>query len=197
MDVTDCKQNINKHLTSAQQWLSEAEEAFEKDSDIRGELNLFLAQAELTRAKETNRSQHWRHRYSVFRHSMAIGLAFVIAAGGMTASYLWATGHHGARQLISTDAPAPVSQTRASQVDERSGVMTTTSSPLTAVPESNAYKAVAEKDRTTASPQLSAPPAADKQSHPSTKPQQEQALPLTPDEVNNLIRLAGKSLRGQ
>lgn len=197
VDVTDCKQNINKHLTSAQQWLSEAEEAFEKDSDIRGELNLFLAQAELTRAKETNRSQHWRHRYSVFRHSIAIGLAFVIAAGGMTASYLWATGPHGAKQPLPTSAPAPVYQTRASQVDEFSGVMTTTSSPQTVVPESNAYKAVAEKDRTTASPQLSAPPAADKQSHPSTNLKQEQALPLTPDEVDNLIRLAGKSLRGQ
>lgn len=197
MDVTDCKQNINKHLTSAQQWLSKAEEAFEQDSDIRGELNLFLAQAELTRAKEKKRSQHWRHRYPIFRHSMAIGLAFVIATGGMTASYLWGMDHHGVKQPLPTDAPAPVFQTGSSQVDELSGVMTPTSSPLTTTPESNAYKAVADKDRTTASQQLSAPPAADKQSHPSTKPQQEPELPLTPDEVNNLIRLAGKSLRGQ
>ena len=196
MDVADCKQNINKHLASAQQWLSEAEEAFEKDSDIRGELNLFLAQAELTRAKETTRSQHWRYRYPVFRHGMAIGFALVIAAGGITASYLWGLSHQGTTQPLTTDLSAPVSQTRYSQDTDTSGVMTTTS-PLLSAPESIAHKAVADKDRTTASPQLSAPPAADKQPDLSTKPRQEQEVPLTPDEVNHLMRLAGKSLRGQ
>lgn len=195
MDVADCKQNITKHLTSAQQWLSEAEKAFEKDRDIRGELSLFLAQAELTRAKETNRSQHWRHRYPIIRHSMAIGFALVIAAGGMIASYLWGISHQGDTPTLRTDSPAPVSQTRSSQVNEPAGVMTTV--PLISPPESSAPKAVADKNRTTASPQLSAPPAVDKQPNVSTKPQQEQAVPLTPDEVNNLIRLAGKSLRGQ
>ncbi len=195
--MADFKQNINRHLNSAQQWLSEAEEAFDKDSDIRGELNLFLAQAELTRAKEANRSLRWRHRYPVLRHSLAIGLAITIAAGGMTASYLWGMSRHSAQQPLRVEESNPVLQARPSQTNSMHDETSTTVAPLTSPPESKATKAVASNDRATASQQLSTPPVTGEPTNVSSETHQAKETPLTANEVNQLIRLAGKSLRGQ
>lgn len=195
--MADYKQNINRHLNSAQQWLSEAEEAFDKDSDIRGELNLFLAQAELTCAKEANRTPRWRHRYSAFQHSLAVGLAIIIAAGGITASYLWGTSRHSAPPPLRAEEPSPALQARPSQTDSTHDATTGKVSPLTSAPDSNANKAITSNDRAAVSQQLSTPPAADKSTNSSSEAHEAQEMPLTPDEVNQLIRLAGKSLRGQ
>ena len=50
--MTDLKKKLKGHLCSARHWLGKAEESLEKDRDIRAELNLMLAQAEITHAKE-------------------------------------------------------------------------------------------------------------------------------------------------
>ncbi|HWR44343.1 hypothetical protein [Sporomusa sp.] len=195
--MADCKQNINRHLNSAQQWLSEAEEAFDKDSDIRGELNLFLAQAELTHAKEVNRSRYWRHRYPVLRHSLAIGLAIAIAAGGMTASYMWGISRHNTQRPLQVEQSVPGVENGPTQLNAISGTITSAALPLTLASESNVNKAAVDKGHTAASQQQPALPAADEQSRSSSAADQTKEVPLTPDEINKLIRLAGKSLRGQ
>jgi hypothetical protein len=188
VNVADCKQNINRHLNSAQQWLSEAEEAFDKDSDIRGELNLFLAQAELTHAKEVNRSRHWRHRYPVLRHSLAIGLAITIAVGGMTASYLWGISRHNTQRPLQVTQPVTVVENGPVQINAVSGAVTSPAVPQAPSIEANTSTTEIDKghsDTTQKQPALLAPA------------EQSKDVPLTPEEINKLIRLAGKSLRGQ
>lgn len=50
--MTDKKKLYSEHITAAKDWLGKAEESIANDNDIRGDLNLMLAQAELQRAKE-------------------------------------------------------------------------------------------------------------------------------------------------
>ncbi|MDF2572116.1 MAG: hypothetical protein K0R55_3720 [Sporomusa sp.] len=196
--MAEGKQNINKHLNSAQQWLSEAEQAFDKDSDIRGELNLFLAQAELTHAKEVNHSRYWRHKYPVLRHSLAIGLAIMIAAGGMTASYLWGISRHNTQRPLQVEQSAPAAETNSGKVSADSGgAITPAVVPITPASEPNASKVAADMSHTAVSQQYTTPPAREDSSRTVSQADQTKDLPLTPDEINKLIRLAGKSLRGQ
>ncbi|WP_144351503.1 hypothetical protein [Sporomusa termitida] len=186
--MADCKQNINRHLNSAQQWLSEAEEAFDKDSDIRGELNLFLAQAELTHAKEVNRSRYWRYRYPVLRHSLAVGLAIVVAAGGMTASYMWGISRHNTPDRLPVAQPAVIVENGPAQLNAISGTATTPAVPPAPAAAVKTSTAAVEQGHTDTSPQPPAVPASTDQT---------KDVPLTPEEIHKLIRLAGKSLRGQ
>ncbi|SMC38560.1 hypothetical protein [Sporomusa malonica] len=195
--MAEGKQNINRHLNSAQQWLSEAEQAFEKDSDIRGELNLFLAQAELTHAKEANHSRYWRHKYPALRHSLAIGLAIVIAAGGMTASYLWGISRHSTLRPLQVEQSAPAAENNLGKANAASGAITPTMVQMTPASEPNASKAATDTHYTAASQQPSAPPAREESSRSVSEADRPKDVPLTPDEINKLIRLAGKSLRGQ
>ena len=44
--MSKVKKKINTHLKAAQRWLGQAEKSFEDDCDLRGELDLMLAQAE-------------------------------------------------------------------------------------------------------------------------------------------------------
>ena len=68
-----------KHLRSARQWLTRAEESFDKDRDVRGELNLFLAQAELQHAQETSQTRGWLRKYPALRHGLAAIVAVTLA----------------------------------------------------------------------------------------------------------------------
>ena len=188
VNVADCKQNINRHLNSAQQWLSEAEEAFDKDSDIRGELNLFLAQAELTHAKEVNRSRYWRYRYPVLRHSLAIGLAVVVAVSGMTASYMWGISRHNTPDRLPVAQPAAIVENGPAQLNAISGTVTTPAVPPAPATSARENAPAVDQGHTDTSQKQPVIPAASEQT---------KDVPLTPEEINKLIRLAGKSLRGQ
>ena len=53
--MSEWKSRVTTHLRSAQGWLSKAEQSFDEQKDIRGELNLMLAQAELKRALQEYR----------------------------------------------------------------------------------------------------------------------------------------------
>lgn len=48
------RNTFRQHIRAAREWLGRAENSLDKENDIRGDLNLMLAQAELQRAKESN-----------------------------------------------------------------------------------------------------------------------------------------------
>lgn len=54
------KGDFRKHITAAKDWLGQAEESIDKENDIRSDLNLMLAQAELQRAKEKDDIKLWK-----------------------------------------------------------------------------------------------------------------------------------------
>ena len=65
-------------MRAAREWLGQAETSLDKKEDIRGDLNVMLAQAELQRAKETKeltRAQRWLHRL------VPAAAAFLLVAG--------------------------------------------------------------------------------------------------------------------
>lgn len=52
--------DYRKHITAAKAWIGQAEESIDKDNEIRSDLNLMLAQAELQRAKERDDVRLWK-----------------------------------------------------------------------------------------------------------------------------------------
>jgi len=70
------RERICAHVKAAKDWLGRAESSLEKEEDIRGGLNLMLAEAELQRARETRK----RKRFARF---LAPALAMLLALGGV------------------------------------------------------------------------------------------------------------------
>lgn len=198
--MADCKQDINRHLNSAQQWLSEAGEAFDKDKDIRGELNLFLAQAELAHVREANRSQQWRYRYPVVRHGLALGLALVVAVGGVGASYWWGVSRHTVQSATGTNQAVSIAENSSRQITLEPKAASQAVAPVAAPPLPAASQPVTNREEPDSYQQ---PAKAVKGSRPLEQTKSVSAedpskeVPLTTDEINRLIRSAGKSLRGQ
>lgn len=53
MNVADSRNRFRQHVRAAREWLGRAESSLDKENDIRGDLNVMLAQAELQHAKES------------------------------------------------------------------------------------------------------------------------------------------------
>ena len=63
--MSDRRKSFKQHVKAAKDWLGEAETSLDKENDLRGDLHLMLAQAELQRAQETKRltaRQRWIRR---------------------------------------------------------------------------------------------------------------------------------------
>ena len=188
LHVAHFKKNIVQHLSSAKGWLTKAEEAFDKERDIRGELDLMLAQAELQHVKEVSRSKHWRHKYTAVRHGLALVCAVVMAVG-LGGVYWWTSKPQivvpvplaekvslpveSKIQSNSNDRQAPPVQI----VQEKSSVVRKeVAPPVQAVTDSNV---ISQKKQA------------------ESFQQAETAVAISPDEMQKLVRAAGKSLRGQ
>lgn len=52
---TDDRGRLRRHVRAAREWLGRAEASLERAEDVRGDLSLMLARAELARARETAR----------------------------------------------------------------------------------------------------------------------------------------------
>ena len=176
--MTEIKRHTSRHLKAARQWLSRAEDSFGQDQDVRGELDLLLAQAELRHAQETNRSRQWRYRYPLLKQGLAFCLAFFVVSAGIGGAY-WSLQRQpqnlGPVQSISQDiktAP-PLQRVEATASVQIQGSSLLTGQPIvkTAVKE-EPLVSVAERK-------------ADKE------------FVVTPDQMQDLVRTAGKSLRGQ
>lgn len=198
--MADLKKNMLRRLRSARQWLTRAEEAFDKDRDIRAELDLMLAEAELQHAKEAHQSRHWKYKYSLVSHSVALTLAMVIAVAGLGGTYWWLNE----RQPI-ISAPMVVQEgARGSSVQQaipHSELAGKTDAPAAPAAQSAAHvvpqtepkapEAVAPAKDQTGSQTI----ASRTRDHDDPRPA-EKEVTLTPDEMQQLVRAAGKSLRG-
>ena len=88
------RKQLRQHIRAARDWLGEADSSLEHENDVRSNLKLMLAQAELQRAKESlfgTPLKRWGMRL------LPLLTAMVLLAGG-----LWL---HSV--LIVTEAPAP------------------------------------------------------------------------------------------
>lgn len=74
----DKHKTVRNHIAAAKGWLSQAEESLEQENDIRGDLNLMLAQAELRSAQEKQPQKAW---LLWGRRLLPLAAALCIAAG--------------------------------------------------------------------------------------------------------------------
>ncbi|MEG6585089.1 hypothetical protein [Dendrosporobacter sp. 1207_IL3150] len=195
--MADFKQHMSRHLQSAKQWLTRAEESFDKQSDIRGELDLMLAQAELQHAKEAKRAGEWRYKYFVMRHGFAFGLAMLVAVGGLGGAFFLLNGQalvppsEGQRPANSVKLNEPKVELVSSEKTlpqepfkelSNSALIAEKPAPIQAQPTS--FKTT-DRQEVKREPRRSVADEADS------------AVELPPDQMQKLMRAAGKSLRGQ
>lgn len=193
--MADLKQRMSRHLRSARKWLTRAEESFDKESDIRAELDLMLAQAELQHAKETKRAGEWRYKYLVMRHGVAFGLAMLITVGGLGGTFYMLQGRQAVIPPSIVEQPTQVVHRTDFQVEPNTATLLKTSS----VEGMNSVAARVTEVPAIVQAQPVSVKANDRQ---EVKVQQhkevaDRILDLSPDEMQKLMRAAGKSLRGQ
>jgi hypothetical protein len=182
-----------QHLRSAKDWLTKAEEAFDKEHDVRAELDLMLAQAELQHVKEVSRSRQWRYKYVLFRHSMACTLAMLmtVAIGGV---YWWTNKPPvvmpPAVAIEQVTVPTPtVAKVEASALPIM--VPKEESMPIEQVTSSSSSTPVVQNKN------MELPKAEAPRQLARTRQPVEQPVIVSTDEMQKLVRAAGKSLRGQ
>lgn len=178
------KQHMYQHLRSAKQFLIKAEEAFGKEHDIRGELDLMLAQAELQRVAEVNRSRHWRYRYVIFRHGLALTLAIVMAVGA--GGIYWWTNRPSIDKPVPLTGTISVSADRGTKMEGNFPPILTPNENVQTVKPVSSQIIILPTSRGEQLPEVEQP-----------RNQSEQPAPLSADEKQKLMRAAGKTLRGQ
>ncbi|MBP2655569.1 MAG: hypothetical protein H6Q73_3138 [Firmicutes bacterium] len=183
--MADFKRHMIKHLHSAKIWLARAEESFDKDSDVRGELDLFLAQAELQHAREKNLSRHWRYKYPFIRHALSLGLALIIVGGGYGAYWFYSD-----RYVI---VPAPPLAVNEPVLVQESKVIQAVVIDQIRMPDPPPVEPVVTSRAVVPPPVVK--PAEIKQQTVTAPVVKEKLLP--PEEMEKVIRVAEKSLRGQ
>lgn len=193
--MADFKQRAVQHLAYARRWLEQAEHAFGQKRDVRGELDLLLAQAEIEHAKEMSQRRRPRFWLVALRHAVALLLAVTMVGAGTWGALLWLhqpvpaapapTDAANSHAVLPAPAPAP---------DHVTG-MAAGSPPTVAAPVPAAVSAAISSP---------AAPVPAKTSEPAYQPataahhdSAASAAAVSPQEMRQLLRTADKALRGQ
>ncbi|MCR5176198.1 MAG: hypothetical protein K6C05_05050 [Anaerovibrio sp.] len=72
------RQKVRKHISAAKDWLGRAENSIDKENDVRSDLDMMLAQAELQHAQETKMRCAWK---KWLLRTAPLLLAILIGAG--------------------------------------------------------------------------------------------------------------------
>lgn len=193
--MADFKQRAVQHLAYARRWLERAEHAFGQKRDVRGELDLILAQAEIEHAKEMGQMDRPRFLLTALRHTAALFLAVALVGAGTWGALLWL--HQPA-----PSSPAPVDAANSSvvvaQPVNEPGRTTAASTP-TAAPAAASVQAAAPA--AIPSPAAPVPARTSEPAYQPTAAHHDNAASATaavsPQEMRQLLRTADKALRGQ
>jgi hypothetical protein len=189
--MVELKDRMSKHVKAAKAWLGKAEQSFDREQNIRGELNLMLAQAELKRAQESKlENQKKCDKYRLIRSILAAGIAGLVVVVGFSG---WGflnkkpvinTIRH-VNQLeqvnnVSLDKNQNASLTDVKkEIVEKKVEVPSYDRQVTTVNQKSETKSKVEEKISTASTA------------------KEDVVNLPPEQMQNLMRAAGKSLRGQ
>lgn len=190
--MVELKNRMSKHVKAAKTWLGRAEQSFDKDQNIRGELNLMLAQAELQRAQEAKTENQTKfNKYRLIHSILAAGIAGLVAVVGFsgwgfynqkTAANNTPSHVNQLEQInnVSSDKNqnAPLTDMKKLIVEKKVDVPSVASEVNTVNQKSEIKPKVEEKITTNSSAK-------------------EEVVNLPPAQMQNLMRAAGKSLRGQ
>ena len=184
--MAEQKDKKTKHLRSARQWLARAEESFDKDCEVRGELNLFLAQAELQHVKESNQGRGLLQKHPAIRHCLAVVVAVTLASAAYSV-YNQSGENVVTRPESGTNYSQPLIP--AAKVKNIYTLQPPVVAPMPAPAVTRQAEAPAVKQADTQ--------AEPKPVEPSAAQLRDQSVPVSAEEMKVLIRAAGKSLRGE
>ena len=191
--MSDGKNRFRAHVRAAREWLGRAESSLDRQEDIRSDLNLMLAQAELQRAKETKRltkKERLLHRLAPFMAAgaMAAGCFFFLQYERPAAVPAAAPAVTAAAQTVEQPAAgmpaAPSGQPKVDTVQAAASVVPAADAApetMPAVPTSPVEHVAA-----------SAAPASGAESAPAG---QQVASGAPSESMQKLMRTAGQSLR--
>ena len=164
-----------QRVSAAKRWLTKAEEAFSQESPVRGELNLLLAEAELKRLKESEPSAQRRW----MRHGAALAFALVLGSAAIGA---WWSLRTPVESVTAT--PGRVALKAEPPVWRQPVAAAVSSLQHEPIAEARMPAARLEKNETVDVKQ------------PEKAPTKE-PIGVTGDELRQLVRKAGQTLRGQ
>ena len=177
------RSRLRHHVRAAREWLGRAEDSLDRADDVRGDLNLMLARAELARAQETERprpSVIWARR-------LAPLCAAVLLAGGA----VW-----GWKSAI---PPAPASiERRTEEAAADAARRLGESPPLPAIPQADAVPAQEEhvSEPLPAAAEFKEESEEAVASTPETSiPPEPQGARIPAEDMQRLMSSAGQSLR--
>jgi hypothetical protein len=182
------KNRLKRHISAAKEWLGRAEKSLDQDNEVKGDLNLMLAQAELQRAKEAKDMR--KKSRMPWRHITSALVAVLLVWGGL-----------GMMRDINGTNVVPASQPKMI-VEEKPAVQGNPVEKVKPKPSlenkpvdllsSQAVSAAAKEERQV--PSQIAETKAETSAAPVV-PEQTAAAP--PVEMQKLMRTAGKTLRSQ
>ena len=177
------RSRLRRHVRAAREWLGRAEDSLDRAEDVRGDLNLMLAQAELTRAQEVERprpSVVWARR-----------LAPLCAAALIAGGSLWAW-----RSAV-PQAPPPIMERRTEEaaVSTDAAQLRRDQVPLPALPQADCVLELPISETEYGEPPEEAA-ASPPEPEISQEPRPDTGGARVPsEELQRLMNSAGQSLR--
>ena len=182
------KTQLCHRLATARQWLHQAEESFGKKQEMQGELNLFLAQAELQHVREGRKLPFWlQPRWGWQGMAMAFAVLLALAAG---VGIFWAKQN-------TTTLVVPVAGISAPAKDSPIAAPTVAkpSMPIAAAVERGETK-TEETSFSAKASQCMITVQTDRQEEKKETSQAVKMEAVSPEEMQKALRAAGKALRG-
>jgi hypothetical protein len=177
--MTDSGCKVRGKIQATKQWLSRAEENFGQDATVRGEMNLLLAEAELRSTRETLHDGPRRLKWAGYKHGIALGVAALMAAGGLGSTWWWWHDVPDAAVASPIVAISPVAVSPAVEQPLRQKILAAPVTNPETIPAAAVEPMIPRQEVNNAV-------------KPATKEN-----PVSSDEMKRLVRAAGQSLRGQ
>ena len=179
MPEPGCKTQVK--IRAVKHWLTQAEQHFDVDAPVRGQMDLLIAEAELRSTRNVVESNsNWRKGSWKFQ-LIAFSLAAILVTSGV--GRLWTQN-----ESIRTDA-TPVRQIALPPI-----TLTVPPAPVSVVEDKKlALPARGSETAVAAGVDTMNPTQEVKRTEPMTAPQ----TTLSPDEMNRLVQAAGQTLRGR
>jgi len=191
--MVELKNRMSKHVKAAKAWLGKAEQSFDKEQNIRGELNLMLAQAELQRAQESKTENQAKcNKYRLIRSILAACIAgLVVVVGFSGLDFL------DRKPAINTLSNInKIEQVNHTTLDKKQNVLQSDSNQQ--MVEKKVDTPIVVRELPNVNQQNEVKPKVEEKIKTTTTVKEDAvAVDLPPEQMQNLMRAAGKSLRGQ
>lgn len=175
--MSDKRTDFKQHVRAAKEWLGEAESSLDKEEDLRGDLNLMLAQAELQRAHET---KHLTARQRLIKRVVPVVCAMFVLG------VVW--------QVFTVIYPKPIAEPVHERPAETQAVKELPAKKIMPLEKQEMTLHEREIDIPAAA---EAPAVEENSPAEASEPVKEPAVSVPDRDMQKLMNTAGKSLRAQ